>query len=75
MRNSVPLDAFQILDELEFGDNNDGQLKMRKRKRKCHSPCYIPHKTRSNVALYLVSADISIIDRSIPYINDKSVYV
>lgn len=75
MCSSVSLDAFQKLDELEFGNNNDIHLKMREQKGKYHTPYYIPHKTRRNVALYLVSADTSIIDRSIPYINDKPVYV
>lgn len=75
MCDSVPLDALQELDKLESRNDDDAHLKMCKQKRKCYSPYYIPRKTRSNVALYLVSADASIIDRIIPYINDKSVYV
>lgn len=75
MCSSVSLDAFQKLDELEPGNNNDAHLKMRKQKGKYYSPYYVPRKTKRNVALYLVSADASIIDRSISYINDKSVYV
>ena len=75
MCSSVSLDAFQKLDEVESGNNNDAHLKMRKQKGKCYSPYYVPRKTRRNVALYLASADASITDRSIPYINDKSIYV
>jgi hypothetical protein len=75
MCNSVSLDTFQKLDELESGYNNDAHLKMRKQKGKCYSHYYVPRKTRRNVALYFISADASIIDRSIPHINDKSVYV
>ena len=75
MSNSVSLDALQKFDELESGNNNDVHLKMREQKGGNYRPYYVPHKTRRNAALYLVSADTSVIDRSIPYINDESVYV
>lgn len=75
MCNSVSFDALQKFDELKSGNNNDVHLKMREQKVRSYRLYYVPHKTRRNVALYLVSANTSVIDRSISYINDKSVYV